>query len=131
MKKWTVVALMAMVVIGSMVGVLAAVDATKPVKGVIVGDVIELTTYAMKGHGSEEIIAGAKNRVGQGFPVAILEEETGNIFVAVYKDNAPASAMVMGNKILQPFVGRKVVATGQIYRANGMNLIQIRFVSEY
>lgn len=131
MKKWTAAALMAMVIIGSTAGVLAAIKPTKPEKGVIVGEVIELSTFAMKGHGSKEIIAGAKNRVGQGFPVAILEDKTGDIFVAVYKNNAPASAMVMANKILEPYVGQKVVATGQIYRAKGMNLMQIRFVSEY
>ena len=131
MKKWIAGAIMAIVVTGSMAGVFAAIDPTKPVKGVIVGDVIELSTYAMKGHGTEETIAGGTNRAEQGFPVAILEQETGDIFIAVYKNNAPASHMEKANKILSELVGQKVTAVGQIYRAPGINLIQIRFVSEY
>lgn len=108
----------------------SAQEAAKPEKGVMVGDAIEITTYAMKGH-SEEHFPGAKHRAEAGFPVGILEDETGVIWVCAYRNTAPASHLETANKVMAPFIGQKVVVQGLKYRANGVNVIRVSVISEY
>ena len=129
MNKWLIVGGMAVTVFAAMAYGFAQ-EAPKPEKGVIVGDAIEITTYAMKGH-TEEHFPGAKHRAEEGFPVGILEDETGEIWVCAYRNTAPASHLETANKIFAPYVGQKVVVQGLKYRAKGVNVIRVSVISEY
>lgn len=129
MNKWIIIVGVALTVFAGMAFV-SAQEAPKPEKGVLVGDAIEITTYAMKGH-SEEQAAGAKQRAERGFPVGILEDETGEIWVCVYRNTAPASHLETANKVMAPYIGQKVVVQGLKYRANGVNVIRVSVISEY
>ncbi len=112
-------------------GALVAADvAAKPEKGVIVGTAIELSTYAAQGlgEGSAEAMGA---RCEQGFPVGIVEEETGTVWVCFYRSNAPASGMEPANKTLQDFMGKKVAAQGLKYAAKGVSVLRLSVISEY
>ena len=128
MKKAIIALTVATAVATTTIGVVSAQD--KAEKKLIIGDVIEMSTYAMKD--SEEDLSGAiKSRLEQGFPAAILEDETGDVYVAVYKNPAPASALERGNEHLIEYVGKKVVANGLVYERNGVKVIRMSLVSEY
>lgn len=129
---------MLVVALVSILGTVAIVDAKKDinapavgVKGVVVGEVIELTTYAVKGHGTDETAAAGANRAEQGFPVGILEEETGDVYICAYRNPAPASGMVLANAMLKPLMGQKVVAQGLIYDRGSYKFMRMSIVSEY
>lgn len=104
--------------------------APKGEKGIIVGDIIEIGTYAMQGN-TPELVAAHKARIEEGFPVGILEEETGEIWVAVYRNNAPASHLELANKHLAEYVGKKVTVQGLKYKAKGASVIRVSVISEY
>lgn len=121
-------ALVAALVIG--VTYVSADTAKKGEKTVIVGTVVEISTYAMKGVGEDTVDAHV-NRAELGFPVAILEDETGDMYVCVYRHTAPASPMTLANEVLKPFMGQKVAAQGLVYKAKGANVLRLSIVSEY
>ncbi|PCJ56349.1 MAG: hypothetical protein COA73_12345 [Candidatus Hydrogenedentota bacterium] len=102
----------------------------KPAKGMVVGDVIELSTYAIKGHG-EGSAETYKTRAEQGFPVGILEDETGEIWICVFRSPAPASHLETANKHLLEYMGKKVAVQGLKYKADGVNVIRFSVISEY
>ena len=129
MNKWLIFAGVTVTVFAAMAYGFAQ-DAPKPEKGNLVGVAIEITTYAMKGHG-EEHFPGGKNRAEKGFPVGILEDETGEIWVCVYRNPAPASHLETANKVMAPYIGQKVVVQGLKYRAKGVKVIRVSVVSEY
>ncbi len=104
--------------------------APKGEKGIIVGDIIEIGTYAMQGN-TPELVAAHKARIEEGFPVGILEDETGEIWVAVYRNNAPASHLELANKHLAEYVGKKVTVQGLKYKAKGVSVIRVSVISEY
>ena len=113
------------------VGALVAGDAViTPEKGVIIGTAVELSTYASQGlgEGSAEAMSA---RCEQGFPVGIVEEETGTVWICFYRSNAPASGMEPANKTLQEFMGKKVAAQGLKYAAKGVNVLRLSVISEY
>lgn len=132
MKKWLIIVGVVVVAFAATayVSSVSASEAAKPEKGVLVGDAIEISTYAMKGLG-EEYSSGAQHRAEAGFPVGLLEDETGEIWVCVYRNTAPASHLETANKVMAPFVGQKVVVQGLKYRANGVNVIRVSVISEY
>ena len=72
-------------------------------KGVLVGTVIEITSYAMKGLG-EETIEGHKNRAEHGFPVGLLEDETGVVWICTFRSSAPASHLETANERLIEYI---------------------------
>lgn len=104
--------------------------APKGEKGVLVGEVVDIATYATKGLG-EENVAAFKNRAELGFPVGIIEEETGRVYICVYRNPAPASGLETANDALAPYMGMKVAAQGLKYHAKGVNLLQLGVISEY
>ena len=112
------------------VAYVSAGEAPEATKGIIVGDVIDITTYAMKGH-SEDNIEAYKNRGGLGFPVGILEDETKRVYICVYRNPAPASGLQLANDVLAPYMGMKVAAQGLKYHAKGVNLLRLSIISEY
>lgn len=129
MNKWLILAGVTVTFFAAMAYGFA-LDASEPEKGVLVGDAIEITTYAMKGH-AEEHFAGGKQRAEHGFPVGILEDETGEIWICAYRNTAPASHLETANKVMAPFIGQKVVVQGLKYRAKGVNVIRVSVISEY
>lgn len=114
----------------TVVAYVSAGTAPKAEKGVLIGQVVDITTYATKGLG-EENMAAFKNRSELGFPVGIVEEETGRVYICVYRNPAPASGLEMANKVLTPYMGMKVVAQGLKYHAEGVNLLRLSIISEY
>jgi len=104
--------------------------APKGEKGIIVGDIVELGTFAMQGN-TPDLAAAHKARIEEGFPVGIVEDETGDVWVAVYRNNAPASHLELANKHAAEYVGKKVTVQGLKYKAKGVNVIRISVISEY
>lgn len=130
MKKPLIVVLAAVLIFGVATYVQGAGSA-KPKKGIIVGEVIEIVSYVMKGdHGPKFAEAGAR-RSDQGFPLGILEEDSGIVYLAAYKDPAPASHLQPAAKVLRDLVGTKIVAQGLIYKSKDTRVIRIGAVSEY
>lgn len=108
-----------------------AADAPKPQKGFIVGEVISIAHYAMEGTHGEEAADAMKYEIDKGFPVGIVEEETGTVWIAVYRDNAPASVLEAANKHLTELVGKKATVQGLMYDAGNVKVIRVSLASEY
>ena len=75
----------------------------KPEKGVLVGTVVDLGTYAMQGLGEEHNEAH-KARIEEGFPVGVVTDE---------------------------YAGMKCAIQGLQYKAKGVNVIRVSVLSEY
>ena len=103
----------------------------KPEEGMVVGEVIDIGNYAMKGLRGEENAAAGRYRSDLGFPIGILEDETGRVYVALYRLPVPAAGVQTGNTVLSPYMGKKVVAQGTKYHAGGVNVLRISLVTEY
>ena len=101
-----------------------------PEKGMVVGTAIEISTYATQGMTDKDIPAMV-SRCQQGFPVGILDEKSGEVWICIFRNNAPASALETGNKHLQAFMGKKVSAQGLLYKAKGANVMRVAVISEY
>lgn len=129
-NKYAILVACAAMVLTAGAWVFAQDAAPKGEKGIIVGDIIELGTYAMQGN-TPELVPAHKARIEEGFPVGILEDETGEIWVAVYRNNAPASHLELANKHLAEYVGKKVTVQGLKYKAKGVSVIRVSVISEY
>ncbi len=114
------------VLLASMTFVVAG-EPGQPEKQVLVGTAIELSTYAMQGDNVESMVFRAE----QGFPVGVIEEETGDLYVCVFRNPAPASSMETANERMAPLMGKKVVVQGLVYRTASFNVIRIGTISEY
>lgn len=130
MKYVTLIAMSMALVLGTVAFVSAQAGA-KPVKGVIVGEVIDIATYAMKGQRGEDARAAGIRNSSKNFPVGILEEETGDIYIALYRNPVPAASMGLANPMLSEFMNKKVVVQGLLYKAQGINVIRVSVVGEY
>lgn len=132
MKK-TIGVMIVAAAVGIAIGGFAAAEkkAPKPKKGMVVGEVVDIVSLAMKGFSGVEHAESGQNRASQGFPIGILEEDSGDIFICAYKNPAPASSLQPANNILSPYMGKKVVVQGLKYKTHGTNVIRIAIVSEY
>ncbi len=128
MKK-TIIALSVLAVV-TLVSVSLVSAQDKAEKKLIIGDVIELSTFAMNIQ-TDDPAEATRSRLEQGFPAGILEDETGDVYVAIYKNPAPASVLERGNEHLIEYAGKKVVANGLVYERNGIKVIRMSLVSEY
>jgi len=128
--KMKIVVAVALAVALSSVAYLSADAAMKGQKGVVVGTAVEISTLAMQGadEGSQEAMT---SRCEQGFPVGILEEETGKLWVCVYRNSAPASGLETANGAMQEYMGKKVAAQGLKYEAQGVSVLRLSVISEY
>jgi hypothetical protein len=96
-----------------------------PATKLVSGEVVSLYGYLAKGlRGAENRDAGVFQIESRGLPVAILEDGTGELWVAVYKGPTSAASK------LAPFVGAKVNAQGPAWTQGGVNLIEIQVVAE-
>jgi hypothetical protein len=130
MKKLGAFALV-MVLAVSTVAVVSAQDAAKPQKGMLVGTAVEISSYAMKGLSADDAVDVMKSRAEQGFPVGIVENETGVLWIPVYRSAAPASPMTTANEHLAPLLGKVVAMQGLKYKQGNVNVIRFNLVSEY
>ncbi len=105
--------------------------AEEPEIGMVVGEVIDIGNYAMKGLRGEENAAAGRYRSDLGFPIGILEDETGRVYIALYRLPVPAAGVQTGNTVLSPYMGKRVVAQGTKYHAEGVNVLRISLVTEY
>ena len=130
MKKWSVVIGVA-VLSCAFILYFNAQAADTPEKGIVIGEVIEMTSYVMLGGDSENYPATAKSRAEHGFPLAIIEEETGELWIPAYRHSAPASHLKLANPQLTELVGKVAVLQGLKYRGDKMNVIRFSVASEY
>ena len=100
-------------------------------EAVIIGEVIDIANYGMLGRRGAEHREGGLYRAKHGFPIGILEEETGKIYIAVYRVPVPAAGLTTANGVLSPFMGQTVVVGGFTYSTPGLDVIQVSIVSEY
>ena len=133
MKYLTMLAMSLALGLGTVALISAQSTSTTPkgVKGIIVGEVIDLATYAMKGERGDAAREPGIHNSGKHFPIGILEEETGDLYIAVYRNPAPASSMELANPILEKYMNKKVAAQGLLYKAPGLNFIRLSIVGEY
>jgi hypothetical protein len=103
---------------------LGAADSA-PAKRLVSGEVVSLYAYVAQGlRGAENRDAGVFQVEKRGLPIAIVEDGTGEIFVAVYKGPTSAAAK------LAPFMGLEVNAQGPVFEKGGLKLIEIQVVAE-
>jgi hypothetical protein len=96
-----------------------------PSKRLVSGEVVSLYSYLAQGlHGAENRDAGVFQVEQRGLPVAIVEDGTGDIYVAVYKGPTSAAAK------LAPLMGLKINAQGPVFEKGGLKLIEIQVVAE-
>jgi hypothetical protein len=96
-----------------------------PKAELISGEVISLSNYLMRGlTGEENAVSGVFQSEERGLPVAILDQENGELYIAVGK-NATSP-----NPKLLPLMGKMVNAQGPVYRRHGVQLIEIQIVAE-
>lgn len=95
-----------------------------PVK-TVTGEVVSLCNYLVNdARGPEAAPAGQFLVEKKGLPVAILDDQTGTLYIAILKLNNRA------NEKLGPLMGKIVNARGPVYEKNGVHLIEIQIVSE-
>jgi hypothetical protein len=105
---------------------LSAVPASK---ATIMGEVIDIASYAMKDSLGEENAEAGRFRAEGGFPIGILTEE-GDVYVAIYRKPAPASVLETANAVLGELMGKQVVARGRTFDAAGVKVIEVSIASE-
>lgn len=103
----------------------------EPKEGVLIGEVVDIAGYGMFGRLGKENSEAGQYHSSHGFPVGILEEETGDLWIALYRLPVPAAGVQTANAILTPHMGTMVVVQGVQYRRPGLNLIRLSLVSEY
>ncbi|MEK7793523.1 MAG: hypothetical protein AAB353_03290 [Candidatus Hydrogenedentota bacterium] len=133
MKKLAVVIAAAGAILGA-AALVSAQDAKKSAgeKGMVIGIAIALPHYVMDGViEGEDATKAMGYEADKGFPVGILEDETGEIWLCVWRDNAPASHLESANGHFQGLMGTKVVAQGLKYKGKGANVMRVSLISEY
>ena len=133
MKKIAVTFAVAGAILGA-AALVSAQDAKKPAgeKGMVIGIAISIPHYVMDGViEGEEAAKAMAYEADKGFPVGIIEDETGEIWLCVWRDNAPASHLEAANSHFQGLMGTKVVAQGLKYRGKGANAMRMSLISEY
>jgi hypothetical protein len=96
-----------------------------PSKRLVSGEVVSLYAYLAQGlRGVENRDASVFQIEQRGLPVAIVEDGTNEIYVAVYKGPTSAAAK------LAPYMGLEVNVQGPVFEKSGLKLIEIQVVAE-
>ena len=103
---------------------LAARDAKNGEKKLISGEVVSVWNYLARDQHGEEQRGFSVRLAEKGLPIGILDDESGEIFIAVV--DGPGSAV----RKLVPFMGMRVNAQGPVYHKAGVHLIEIQVVAE-
>lgn len=102
----------------------AAERAKNGEKKLISGEVISVWNYLVRDQHGEEHRGSSVRLAEKGLPIGILDDESGEIYVAVVA--GPGSAV----QKLVPYMGMKVNAQGPVYHKAGVTLIEIQVVAE-
>ena len=103
---------------------LGAADST-PAKRLVSGEVVSLYAFVAQGlHGADNRDAGVFQIEKRGLPIAIVEDGSGDLYIAVYKGPTSAAAK------LAPFMGAKVNAQGPVWTRDAIRMIEIEVVAE-
>lgn len=121
MKQWGIGVVVATFLLG---GSIFLAWSDEPGSKTVTGEVISLCNYLAKDLKGPENKAAGSFLVDRGLPVAILEDGTDEIYIAILKNNDPA------NKKLSPLMGQKVTARGPVFEKKGVKLIEIQVVAE-
>lgn len=115
----------AALVLGALVITLALGATDSQPKRLISGEVVSLFAFLAQGlRGADHRDAALFQVETRGLPIAIVEDGTGDIYVAVYK--GPTSAVSK----LAPYVGLGVNAQGPVWEKGGLKLIEVEVVAE-
>lgn len=131
MKKLVALSLVAVIAVSTAAVVSAQNDGPKPEKGMIIGTAVELSTYGMKDMEGGDMAEAMRSRAEQGFPLGIIEEETGELWIPVFRHTAPASPLETANTKLTPLMNKMVAMQGLMYKQGNVNVIRFNLVSEY
>ncbi len=88
----------------------------------IVGEVIEPVCYLDHGGRGQDHKACALSAAQLGLPVAILEDDTEFLYVAITPDHKPANGM------LESYLAQRVEVRGKLIEGNGLTLIEVEEV---
>lgn len=88
----------------------------------IVGEVIEAVCYLDHGGRGQDHKACALSAAQAGLPVAILEDDTEFLYVAITPDHKPANGM------LESYLAQRVEIRGNLIEGNGLTLIEVEEV---
>ena len=112
-------------VLGALAITLALGAADNTAKRLVSGEVVSLYAYLAKGlRGPDHRDAALFQVETRGLPIAIVEDGTGDVYIAVYK--GPASAVSK----LAPFMGHEVNVQGPVWERGGLKLIEVEVVAE-
>jgi hypothetical protein len=126
MKRRTLCLVLLISLMAGWSGLVGAAD--KP-RTTLTGEIIDLTTFAMKADAAERDAEAMGYRVEGGFPVGLLTDD-GEVYIAVYRNPAPAAGLETANKILRPLVGKQVVCQGRVFENGPVKVVEIAIVSE-
>ena len=102
---------------------LGAADA--PAKRLVSGEVVSLYAYLGQGlRGPDHRDVGVFQVEKRGLPIAIVEDGTGQVYVAVGKGPVSAAAKLV------PLMGAEVNVQGPVFEKGGVKIIEIEVVSE-
>ena len=115
----------AALVLGALAITLALGATDTAPKRLVSGEVVSLYAYLAQGlRGPEHRDAGLFQVETRGLPIAIVEDGTGDVYIAVYR--GPTSAVSK----LAPYMGLGVNAQGPVWEKGGLKLIEVEVVSE-
>ena len=107
----------------SPLAVRAQEDTMEKIEVTIVGEVINPICYLDHNGKGPDHIGCAESSMGAGLPLAILEDDTEFLYLAVTPDKKPA------NDQLRPFIAKRVQVQGKLMEGNGLTVIEIENVS--
>ena len=88
----------------------------------IVGEVINPICYLDHNGRGLEHMSCAESSISTGIPLAILEDDTEFIYLAVTAEHKPA------NEQLHPFLAQRVQVQGKLMEGNGLTVIEVEQV---
>ena len=88
----------------------------------IAGEVVNPICYLDHNGKGEEHKSCAQAMAQNGFPIAILEDDTEFLYLAVTPDHKPADNQ------LQPFLAQRVQVQGKLMEGNGLTVIEVEKV---
>lgn len=97
----------------------------------ITGEAVDLYCYLAKEMRGELQKACAERTEKRNLPTAIIDAETGEIYIAVFRYKRPANNWPdSASAALAPYLVSKVNARGTVFERGGVKMIEIHMLSE-
>lgn len=96
---------------------------TEKIEVTIVGEVISPICYLDHSGRGAEHKACAESAAATGLPLALLEDDTEFLYLAVTPDHKPA------NTLLQSYLAQRVQVQGKLMEGNGLTVIEVEEVA--